>query len=245
MTVFPGNSQQTSLTKRPAPDDAESSGRLSASKIPKVPDFHRSQRLHPPALPVKATPHSRLSTQSSRFPKFPREPIGQRSIKCQKGTPWQDHFAILEEEQAGTVTIAHRVEHEHGIVAIRKQECSDGTADKTWARCHHDSVVTLHGTYLDGNTLFFVYDFMEVSLAEALLSPVGKLARYQIAAICQEVSDSSPMFPYALTPLYVGVEGNRVHPRTVEDSARRHHRRHRDAGQRRQRQARYGVNEGA
>ena len=186
-TVFPGSSTVQLPSKRPA-EGPDASTRLSASKIPRVQDFLKEpQRPHPPALPVKAKSDS--NQYRHRHERVLAAPKARSAIL--RGNPWERYRAILKESPGETVTLAHEIDSKHEVVAIREQKCTDSGALKRLTLCRHANLVTLHVTFLHEDVLSFVYEPMEVSLAEIQSTPLGALEAYQIAAICAEVGSVS------------------------------------------------------
>ena len=183
-TVFPGSSTANVPSKRSFTEVNESSSRLSASKIPRVPDFLKdNQRPHPPALPVKAKSNSnQYQHQNGPLP-IPRK----LSPSIQRGDPWETYRAILRESQGDPVTLAHEVDSKHEVVAIWERKCVDSTVLNRLTRYHHINLVTLYTTFLHKDTLYFLCEPMEVTLADIQSTPVGAFEAYQIAAVCVEV----------------------------------------------------------
>jgi len=195
-TVFPGNANVSLPSKRPAEAESESSLRLSLSNIPKVPKFLQDQpRKRPAQLPVKVNPTSQRFSPTKSPNVAPRSRLSQpdKSSHVAQGTlyhrrnPWKEYYAILREEQAGNVTLAHKQELEHPIVVVKQQRCTNSTSVKGVAPCSHENVVSLLEIFYDEDVVFFIYECMDVSLAEIQSTRYGNLASYQIAAVCREV----------------------------------------------------------
>ena len=106
---------------------------------------------------------------------------------CHKGTPWQKYHAIIRDDQAGEVTVAHGQKPEHPIIAVKQQKCQDGDAIKRLCSSSHENIVSLYEAYHEGEAVFFVYECMDVSLAEIQSTSHGNLLSFQIAAVCREV----------------------------------------------------------
>ena len=179
-TLFPGSSSAQGLGKRRNPNDEDHSSRLSASQIPPLP--HKRRAPPPPALPVKVNPESQHFTTSSRFP-LAKHSVSLTPI-CRNTNPWERYFAILEEEQA---TVAYRKEPKHPIVAIKHQARPSGDTPKKIITLSHENIVTSFEAYLYDGNLYFIYDLMDVSLAEIQSTPYGTFEEYHIATICREV----------------------------------------------------------
>ena len=193
-TIFPGNSDISSLGKRPI----EATDRLSTSKIPRIPDFlQNSQRVHPPTLPLKANPKSQQFSTGSRFPPRQKASASPQGFTCQRGNPWQAYYAILKEDQdGGEVTLAYKKELQHPVVAIRRDSYTDSSHIKRLTRCSHENIVAFYRAYFEEGSVYLIYECVDVSLAEIQSTSHGKLASYQIAAVCQEVRVvSAPIIP--------------------------------------------------
>ena len=223
LTKFPGSSTTASPTtptvqskKRAFTEDEQAAQRLSASKLPKIP--HLPQRQHPPRmfLPVKTDSqqwHQR-SRVSGPYPVFP----GVNHDKfLHKASPWDDYYAILEEEKGESV-LAHSKKERHDIVVIRKTKSPIGDSITGLKRCYHQNLVTLHDVYVDSKCFYFVYEFVDVSLAEIQCTPVGNFASYQIAAVCCEVSGQSSQ-EWRLVISEKGSTSTSVYSREAQNSA--------------------------
>lgn len=179
-TKFPGNSP---LGKRRAETETDSL-RLSASKF-----LESRQRVNPPAaLPIKPNHRSQQFSPTPRFSNKKKQNFSPQNliINCD---PWQGHeyLAILKGTHHGGVTIAHKQEISHPLVAVKQLDSRDRSNIKNLVRCSHENVVYLYEVYDHGNRLYFMYECTDVSLSEIQATPYGDFAPYQIAAICQEV----------------------------------------------------------
>lgn len=70
---------------------------------------------------------------------------------------------------------------------IRELKPAPDDALKNLRPISHTNVVTFQCAYLNNNVLYFVYDYMDVSLAGIQSTPCSKFASFQIAAICKDV----------------------------------------------------------
>jgi len=186
-TTFPGN-LPVALGKRRADTEVESTDLLN-SKIPKVSKpLEDKLRNNPPVgrrFPVN--PNSNQYSPTSRFPKDSQQVSGRKFIHdCD---PWHgnEYQAILKESQDGGITIAHRQALIHPIIAVKEHACSDSQGIKNFVRCSHKNIMSLHEVYVHDERLYFIYECMDVSLAEIQATPYGEFAAFQIATICKEV----------------------------------------------------------
>lgn len=157
LTTFPGN--PVSSKRR----HIDSQSKLLELHTPLLSQIYSP----PPALPFKINPQSNSA--------------------CHHASPWKEYYIILKESQAGEVTIAYRQEPGHQIVAIRELKPAPDDALKNLRPISHTNVVAFQCAYLYDNVLYFVYEYMDVSLAEIQSTPCGKFASFQIAAICKDV----------------------------------------------------------
>ena len=196
-TLFPGSS--TVLGKRFVRDEdvTNNSSRLSASQVPKVPDFLSNKRHEaPPALPVKVNPHSQRFAINGRFSR-PNPPLSRGPV-YHRSNPWESYYPILDENQAGRVTIAHKNDPKHPIVVIKQRACAEEARLKKIFRSDHKNVVLLIETYYYNQNLYFVYESMDVSLAEIQSTPYGIFEEFHIATVCKEVIN--PWLKYSTLP---------------------------------------------
>lgn len=130
---------------------------------------------------------SSLSQIRNRPPALSLKIIPQPIKTCYNASPWENYYVILKENQAGEVTIAYRQEPGRQIVAVRELKPAPDNALENLRPISHTNVVTFQCAYLNNNMLYFVYDYMDVSLAEIQSTPCGKFASFQIAAICKDL----------------------------------------------------------
>ena len=178
LTQFPGSTQQR---KRSRSEDGREDRRLSSSKLPKPPmPQHRDY----PRLRIPINPEAlqwKKSRQSGPFPAIPT----CRDKFFHRGSPWTKYYAIYEEDGGKTI-IAHKKELGHDVVAVKTTKCPAGNGFTGLKPCIHPNIVALHEIYADRDSLFFVYEQMDVTIAEVQATPVGNFEPYQIAAVCHE-----------------------------------------------------------
>ena len=100
-------------------------------------------------------------------------------------SPWKTFRPVLTEDQAGPVTLAHQIESNFKIVAIRKRNAAYRKGLIT--RCSHKNLVALQEVFFRDDNFYFVYEPMAVSLAALQCVPGDKLLAYEIAAVSKEV----------------------------------------------------------
>ena len=185
LTRFPGSSNAITAKKRTAnKDHSNDPQRLSASRLPKTPKF--SERYTRPrlGLPInpEATPWKSRRGQSNPYPKVPT--VNDRFLN--KSSPWDQYYAIFEDFRTYNI-IAHSKKEAHDIVAIKEKKRPSGDAFTGLKRCIHPNIVALYYVYFDKESLFFIYEHVNITIAEIQSSPVGGFASYEIAAVCYEV----------------------------------------------------------
>ncbi len=85
------------------------------------------------------------------------------------------------------VTVAHRNEPHHTIVAIKKHQLKAGQLVERLIPCSHTNIVNLLEAFHDDGFVHMAYEWTDVTLAEIQSTPLGKLSDFHIAAICKEV----------------------------------------------------------
>lgn len=83
--------------------------------------------------------------------------------------------------------MAHGMENVEQIAIVKRQVCNDREMLKQLTTYHHDNLVALYDTFLDEDSLYFVYESEDVSLAQIQASPIEPLDSTHIATICSEV----------------------------------------------------------
>ena len=94
----------------------------------------------------------------------------------------------MKEDQAGEVTIAYKNAIYYQIIVIREYRYNSNNKAKKLSNCGYSNIVDLKEVFRTQNKLFFVYEWIDVSIAEVQSAPYGKFVLYQIAAICKEVT---------------------------------------------------------
>ncbi|KAL8855255.1 MAG: hypothetical protein Q9178_008092, partial [Gyalolechia marmorata] len=177
ITRFPGNASV--LGKRAADTESSPHRRLSTSSLPRVPSFHA--RPQPPAL-IKL----KVNTDSQQYSARTKHQKTIKGARWKDGSPWSNYYAVMKEDQAGEVTIAYENEIHHQIVVIREYRHDNKNQAKQLSKGGHSNIVELKEIFRTQSVLFFVYEWIDVSIAEVQSAPCGKFASYQIAAICKE-----------------------------------------------------------
>lgn len=181
ITRFPG-STPSMPGKRLAEDDSNMQTRILPSKLPRISSFQ--ERPQPPALiKLKVNTDSQQYSARTRYQKTSKGP------RWKDGFPWSDYYAVMNEDHAGDVTIAYENTIHHQIVVIKEYRYDNKTESKQLS-CGHSNIVELKEAFRTQSVFFFVYEWIDVSIAEVQSAPCGKFASYQIAAICKEVSRS-------------------------------------------------------
>ena len=100
-------------------------------------------------------------------------------------SPWDQYTGIVNEDQAGDVTISLHINAERAVVAVRRQiipYCKGRVVS-----CKHQNIVSLLEAFHFDESFYFVYESMSVPLAALLHMPGPNLRPFEIATICKEV----------------------------------------------------------
>lgn len=179
ITKFPGNAGGTIFAKRVTGPDLTESSQLNTIDLPKVPEECHQPRVRPPPLPLKPS----LSQQHTSTSNIKRTKGGI----CRPGTPWQNYNAVLTEIQADSIVLAQGCGEKHTIVAIKEVNAGQDECVKRLRQYSHPNLVDLTEAFLADNTVYMVYEWMDISLADIQSTPCGRLVSFQIAAVCKEV----------------------------------------------------------
>lgn len=182
LTKFPGSANRNIFNKRPNNVDTQEPQPIR--DVPNIPDHaYINPRPRPPALPLKANPNSQHYQPAPPL-KRPRNPA------CHSKSPWESHYAIFivtHMDGDSRVTVAHRNEPHHTIVAIKKHQLKAGQLVERLIPCSHTNIVNLLEAFHDDGFVHMAYEWTDVTLAEIQSTPLGKLSDFHIAAICKEV----------------------------------------------------------
>ncbi len=186
LTKFPGSANRNIFSKRPNEVDTQEPRPIR--DVPDIPDHaHVNPRPRPPALPLKANPNSQQYQPAPPL-KRPRKPA------CHSKSPWESHYAIFtvtHMDGDSRVTVAHRNEPHHTVVAIKKHQLKAGELVERLIPCSHTNIVNLLEAFHDDGFVYMAYEWTDVTLAEIQSTPLGKLSDFHIAAICTEVKLSA------------------------------------------------------
>ncbi|KAI9676518.1 MAG: hypothetical protein M1817_000676 [Caeruleum heppii] len=110
----------------------------------------------------------------------------QRTLGTKPGLPWKDYQAFLKRDQAGSAVIAHRTNASFDLVAIKEVNLEDQDEVASSVRPAHKNLVTIIEIFSSKDSLYMVYEPMEISLSDIQAS-VLELEEPHVAAICVEV----------------------------------------------------------
>ena len=179
VTVFPGNAQSFQM-RRTQTSSEESTVKPTVSPtaapvtLPPVTSSHCSDL--PPRLPLKAHLSPAAGSTKNNIRDF-----------WHRRDPREAYQSILTEDQAGLVTVAHRLQATLPIVVIKTFSNANFEHAKKLKRVLHPNIMSLVEVLSSPPTLHIVYEHMSLSLAAVQASPCRPFANYEIAAIVKEV----------------------------------------------------------
>lgn len=133
----------------------------------------------PKRLPLKINPSSSNATAALSI--------------CHTRSPWDDYRKMFEDYEAGPVTIAHRQQPDHQIVAVKSLKLDNSWVLDKLRYVDHRNVVALVKYYLWEDNLSLVYEVSRLSLADLVRCPYGPFDEHEIATICKGVCISGTM----------------------------------------------------
>ena len=152
-------------------------------RIPSPGKVEKRRILHgrhtPPPLQPATHPPSR-SQQRHQLPSTPPATQKESSADASQFKP------IINENQAGDGTVAHRVDPKFPLVVLKKRAKSGSETRCLLTTCH-PNLVNLLAFFEHDNVINLVYECMQVSLSHVQVSPYSSFAEYELAAICKEV----------------------------------------------------------
>jgi hypothetical protein len=133
----------------------------------------------PPRLPLSVNPHA---TQWN-----PRSAKRLFTSFCINGSPWDQYFPILPDQQAGPVTVVHENCPEFPVYVIKERRLETADKPSRLLKISHPQIVRLHAAYTEKSILFLVYEAMDVSLEQIQRCPYGPFKEFEMATICREI----------------------------------------------------------
>ncbi|KAI9736720.1 MAG: hypothetical protein M1834_000924 [Cirrosporium novae-zelandiae] len=130
-------------------------------------------------------------------PRPPRLPLGIHTTSsfttktptsfAHTSNPWNEYQAFIKEDMAGDAIIAYEKNPSFKVVVIKERKLKNPQSIKNLHRVFHTNIVALLHYYQNNDSIFFIYEVTNVSLAHLVASSCGKLEDYEIAAFCKEV----------------------------------------------------------
>lgn len=185
VTKFPGSALSSLITKTLTGLDSTNASELNSSDLPKISEKQHTQlRSRPPALSIKVNTfqqaNSFLETKNSETKK-------SKTIICRPDTPWKDYKSVLIENQVESIILAQKSTLSHTMIEIKIRQAEQKKCLKHLESFSHFNIVNLKEAFLADNEMYFVYEWMDVSLADIQCTLSGRLIFYQIATVCKEV----------------------------------------------------------
>lgn len=146
-------------------------------------DTHRTKR----ALDELDTVVRGTKQSVQRLQKRQATPGVSTSFSKEVASPWQDYQKSFKLNQAGYGLVVHakNATFAEGILKeIRghgKEKLSSVTSYS------HKNLVRLQRAFHDDGAVYFLYEMMDVTLAQIFSSPLGRLQLYEVAAFSQEI----------------------------------------------------------
>lgn len=142
------------------------------------------------------TPHARKLRKSpplfSRFPIKPPESADAPEAKrqstefCRIGNPWDNYSRFTAEGTSRSTYLAFELTPSCSIVAIKESRKVPSMSHRQHImKTSHTNIVNLKDAYIDGETIFFIYERMQLSI-EYIHSSL-QLENIHIATTCREV----------------------------------------------------------
>jgi p21-activated kinase 1 len=162
-------------TKFPQSSDLSSAFPESSIQTPSLNDTRRLQkRVKPPRLPVSVKRTADDSPEKSK----------RRSNFTRECSPWDKYQSLQQACTKGKTCLAYEKASPSTIVAIK--ECSEDRSTLSHLfKTSHTNLVNLLSLFVDAESVWLVYEKMDVTL-DQLLSTV-KLKEPQIAFLCKEI----------------------------------------------------------
>jgi hypothetical protein len=175
-TLFPGALDKGNLTELPDP--------LRSAKqiVPEVPTKLKRKRMSstPPKLPLKIRVTPQPPSSSNDAPSTP--PF------CKKESPWKTYQAIVPDDEAGAVIVAHVHHFTFKVVAIKERGAVNDKKLESLRKLQHNNIVHFLAAFQEESRLYLVYESVRTSLSEVQGCSYGPLKEFELAAVCKQVS---------------------------------------------------------
>lgn len=113
---------------------------------------------------------------------------GPLQLKMHDKSPWADHTRVMTTNQAGPgIIAAHTANRNMKRVVIKEAEGYGKDALHRLRTISSEHLVQFRAAYYYSNSIFIVYEPMEVSLNDILVTPKGRLPYTEIATVCKSI----------------------------------------------------------
>ena len=115
-----------------------------------------------------------------------KRPTIFKQLSKTAASPWEQYRKSFKINQAGTAHVVHANDSTFREGIIKAVKTSRSEFSKIMTNHHKNFVHLQEAFYFDGQ-IFFLYEVMDISLAQIFNSPLGRLQLFEVAAFSKEL----------------------------------------------------------
>jgi p21-activated kinase 1 len=111
---------------------------------------------------------------------------------CRRGSPWPSYHRFAKLGTAATFLAVDTISLPLRIVVVKERRISESEATENLMSVTHPNIVRLHEVWFRNETIYLIYERMEITLDR--LQQFHKFKEEHISIVCREVSNQTPTY---------------------------------------------------
>lgn len=169
----------------------KNSNQISAKHISTFPRTnqhpHSSKRILPDHEPSSETKRKHQKYIKSVPVRDLKPRGGGAPLRKEESNPWDQYQEIFKMKQAGPARFVHSKDDTFSEMIIKEKTVHSKAWLTKLSAISHKNIVPLREVLYHNSTIYFVYEVLDVSLAQVFATPLGRLEAYEVAAFCHEI----------------------------------------------------------
>lgn len=112
---------------------------------------------------------------------------GRIPLRKEVSNPWDRYQEIFKMKQAGPGHFVHSKDDTFSEMIVKEVKVHSQTWLSRLSASSHKNIVHLREALYHNSAIYFVYEVLDVSLAQVFATPLGRLKAYEVAAFCYEI----------------------------------------------------------
>lgn len=112
---------------------------------------------------------------------------GRTPLQKEVSNPWDQYQEIFKMKQAGPGHFVHSKDNTFLEMIVKEVKVHSQSWLSRLSASSHKNIVHLREALYHNSTIYFVYEVLDVSLAQVFATPLDRLRAYEVAAFCYEI----------------------------------------------------------